>query len=764
MPYTRIEGSGLKKPASTTFGQPALSHTFAARPASGTLLVVTGAAFVANSAVVVSDTDSGTWTLIEEAAPTGLGYEPKRVFIAYRVMGAGTGAFTVTVSHSADERQIAWEVSAYSGLTATPYVGRSSGAKFSSTATTLTATTSVAADVDGSLLVGVVALEYLGAAANISGPITATSLAANNAFTSPIPVFGSFYKSSSGLSTQSFKFDFASAPEGHALAALFRVAAAGDGEIYGTSTVALPPVAPTGLSVTPNTAASAFVLAWNANDLTATGYKIERATSLAGPWSTVTTTGAGITTYSDGPFPAGTLRHYRVSAVGVDDTSDPTGAVSASLPGTAIDVTAPTVTLAASSAGVTAAGTVTLTATATDNVGVAAVQFYDGGLPIGTVTSPPFTFPRAVTSADNGTLTFQARASDAAGNVAFSNTVSVVVNIQGPPAAVLPPDNLSLTTATSSSLTFSWTNHATNATGIQVWRRLGGLVEYTLIQTLGPTETTFTDSGLVAQQSHQYILRAVNATAQSVFSQVLTASTLAAPVSNVLARLNVSTTQLSGEAFSTVQVTYTAVDAGGFPVAGVIVTPTSSGQGIAGVSPLSAVTSATGVVVFSVTLGATATQGLLTVTAADSTITLPQSSNPEVLAFIVPAVTDALVKAILESSSDPRFDTETTPYGLDFRPYLIAGETLIGTPTMECIPTGGVKADPNAAAMLAGAPQMMPAGYVLQFVRSGQPGRSYYLRATCTTSLGAVRVAEIRFRVYSTKGRRAGLVGGRVYQ
>jgi endoglucanase len=95
------------------------------------------------------------------------------------------------------------------------------------------------------------------------------------------------------------------------------------------------------------------------------------------------------------------------------------------------DTTPPTVALGASSTSITAAGTLTLTATASDNIGVSKVEFREGGTLLGTDSSAPFTASVALTSANNGTHTYTATASDGAGNAATSTAVTVTVNIPG---------------------------------------------------------------------------------------------------------------------------------------------------------------------------------------------------------------------------------------------------------------------------------------------------------------------------------------------
>ena len=78
----------------------------------------------------------------------------------------------------------------------------------------------------------------------------------------------------------------------------------------------------------------------------------------------------------------------------------------------------------------TVSGTVTVTATATDAVGVAGVQFLLNGSPVGTEdTASPFSRAwNSASVANGGPYLLSARARDAAGNVATSATISVTVN------------------------------------------------------------------------------------------------------------------------------------------------------------------------------------------------------------------------------------------------------------------------------------------------------------------------------------------------
>jgi hypothetical protein len=93
------------------------------------------------------------------------------------------------------------------------------------------------------------------------------------------------------------------------------------------------------------------------------------------------------------------------------------------------DTVRPVVTLVSSAATVTAAGAITLTATATDNVGVTHVDFFDGATLLGSDTTAPYTQTVSLSSANNGTHSYTARAFDTTPNFGVSAAVAVTVNI-----------------------------------------------------------------------------------------------------------------------------------------------------------------------------------------------------------------------------------------------------------------------------------------------------------------------------------------------
>src|SRR5216684_1970394 len=103
------------------------------------------------------------------------------------------------------------------------------------------------------------------------------------------------------------------------------------------------------------------------------------------------------------------------------------------------DTTPPTVSITSPASGATVSGTITVTASASDNVGVVGVQFQLDGLNAGAeLTAAPYSVPWNTTSSSNGSHTITAVARDAAGNRTTSAGVTVTVS-NAPPPDTTPP-------------------------------------------------------------------------------------------------------------------------------------------------------------------------------------------------------------------------------------------------------------------------------------------------------------------------------------
>src|SRR2546422_903173 len=104
------------------------------------------------------------------------------------------------------------------------------------------------------------------------------------------------------------------------------------------------------------------------------------------------------------------------------------------------DTMPPSVSVTAPSAGATVSGTITVSVNATDNVGVAGVQFKLDGVNLGAeVTVAPYTTSWNTTLASAGAHTLSAVARDTAGNTATAAAVSVSVSNIPPPVSITAP-------------------------------------------------------------------------------------------------------------------------------------------------------------------------------------------------------------------------------------------------------------------------------------------------------------------------------------
>ena len=120
------------------------------------------------------------------------------------------------------------------------------------------------------------------------------------------------------------------------------------------------------------------------------------------------------------------LQAVAYDAAGNTGTSSMTTVTVSNGTSTPADTTLPIVAVVSPSSGATVSGTVTVSANATDNIGVTKVEFWVNGVLKTTDTSAPYSF-NLNTRKLSGTQTIVAKAFDAAGNSASSTPLSVYV-------------------------------------------------------------------------------------------------------------------------------------------------------------------------------------------------------------------------------------------------------------------------------------------------------------------------------------------------
>ncbi len=123
------------------------------------------------------------------------------------------------------------------------------------------------------------------------------------------------------------------------------------------------------------------------------------------------------------------------------------------------DTTPPTASITAPAAGATLNGVATVTATATDDLGVAAVELHVDGAVVATDTAAPYSFAWDTQAVPDGAHTLTVRALDPSGNAGDSAPVSVTVanndttppttGITSPAAGAVVSGTITVTTSSS---------------------------------------------------------------------------------------------------------------------------------------------------------------------------------------------------------------------------------------------------------------------------------------------------------------------------
>ncbi len=305
-----------------------------------------------------------------------------------------------------------------------------------------------------------------------------------------------------------------------------------------TTLPATVPAAPTDLSATAD-GATTINLSWNAPTNTGgvplTGYQMEVSPN-GNTWTPVTPahTGTG-RTYSHTGLTAGTTRYYRVyarNAKGLGAASNTANATTSAATATAPG--APT-GLTATASGQT---TINLSWTAPTNTGGAAITGYQIEVsPNGSDTWTNLetnTGTTATTYAHTGltagtTRHYRVRAINSVDPGAASNVVSATTSL---PAATAPgaPTGLTASASGPTTINLSWTAPSNNGgaaiTGYRVDVSPNGTDNWT--ELVVNTGTTYTHSGLDANTTRHYRVRAINSVGPGPVSTAANATTGAA--------------------------------------------------------------------------------------------------------------------------------------------------------------------------------------------------------------------------------------------
>jgi chitodextrinase len=184
----------------------------------------------------------------------------------------------------------------------------------------------------------------------------------------------------------------------------------------------------------------------------------------------------------------------------------------------------PTAAVTTPTAGANLSGTVTVSATASDDIGVTGVGFYDGDTLIGTDTTSPYSVSWNTSTAANGTHDLTAKATDASGKTGTSTTVTV--NVFNDAVAPTTPTHLTAAAVSETQVNLAWdaSTDDVGVTGYEVWRATGNGSSVKI--ATATTAVGYIDNGVSAGTIYHYTVKASdgagNTSAPSTIADVTT--------------------------------------------------------------------------------------------------------------------------------------------------------------------------------------------------------------------------------------------------
>ena|GEM_PF-901938 len=279
---------------------------------------------------------------------------------------------------------------------------------------------------------------------------------------------------------------------------------------------ATTPAFPSQPTLTSATAPSDTTVALTWNDVAGeTGFIIQRASASTGPWTTVATTPAGSTSFTDSNLQENTTYWYEVIANNAAGESAPSG-----LKGVSTRPSAAT----GLSATVVSGGEIDLTWTNHSNVATSYEidESTDGSNwhAVATIIGSGLN-SASITGAFLGSTTYDFRVSANAYPGGASTYASTSIRT---PSFSAQPTLASATPQSDSAISLSW-NDVVGETGFLVLRSSTSSGPWITIATLPTGTTSYTDAGLPEATSYSYEIIATNASGNSAPSNVRNAAT-----------------------------------------------------------------------------------------------------------------------------------------------------------------------------------------------------------------------------------------------
>ncbi|MGI8952115.1 MAG: fibronectin type III domain-containing protein [Chitinophagaceae bacterium] len=104
---------------------------------------------------------------------------------------------------------------------------------------------------------------------------------------------------------------------------------------------------------------------------------------------------------------------------------------------------------------------------------------------------------------------------------------SLVIQSYDNSVSLLSPTDLLVTDTKRSTISLQWADRSYDETGFEIWRATDGAGQYSLLTTVAANTTAYTDASLSSNTTYYYIVRSINGSSQSAYSNVANATTYA---------------------------------------------------------------------------------------------------------------------------------------------------------------------------------------------------------------------------------------------
>src|SRR5690606_28266833 len=255
-----------------------------------------------------------------------------------------------------------------------------------------------------------------------------------------------------------------------------------------------------------------------------TGFVIERASSSDGPFSFVGAVGANVTSFENTGLNANTRYYYKVRAINNDGTSGFSNTASSTTLQVPVAPTAPT-NLAATGVSTTQIN-LTWQDNATSETNFEVYRSNAEGGPFTLLASVPAnqTTYESTGLSPSTTYYYRVLASNKDGKSGYSNVASATTSgVALPPNA---PDGLTALAVSTTQINLKWNDRSDNETNFVIERSIGNNTHYEIIADVNANDTTFESTGLTANQTYFYRVRAANEDGNSAYSNETSATTL----------------------------------------------------------------------------------------------------------------------------------------------------------------------------------------------------------------------------------------------